>query len=429
MAKAKVLLWLVILFSSFTIEAAELINQIRFEGNKTTEDTVLRREIYIAPGDSLDQSLIEKSRQAIMDLGLFKKVYFYLEETIQTEPSTVSSSEISYRINVVFVVEEKYYLLVLPRLRSEGDEVFYGVQVRWDNVFGKNHEMRFVLEDRGETAGIDETKTEFDYFYQNVLDSAYNINLEWKDVNEVDEDEGEITDRQDNEVKLSLSRWLNERGRHRGWLVGGSIRRNERFNDVIAGTGESKNIDANILGFQLLYTSVSDFEVNRGGKSYVYEVEASDSRFSSDTEFARHIFTYRSYYRVDANPLSNLNVQMRLGHSNNTILGAKAFSLGSSDDLRGYKNDRFKGNSMFLMNVEYMFPHQGYPFVRYVYFIDLGNTYDQFEDIQHKPVNIGVGVGMRWKIRSFVKLDLRMDVAYGLTDEDYRFSFGTRHAF
>ncbi len=445
MAKTKVLLWLGLLLGSFNSGAAQQVNQIRFEGNHVTRESVLLREIYIAPGDPLDQKLIEKSRQAIMDLGLFKKVYFHLEDYIQ--PVVESSGEtaskstdvpvsetkgqatLGYKVNVVFVVEEKYYFLVLPRLRSEGDEFYYGMQVRWDNVMGRDHEMELLLEDRGKTQGVDEHRLRFNYFYQNVLESPYNIDFEWQDRNEVDEDEGIVTDRQDEDVRVTLSRWLNEKGRHRGWLIGGSVNKKRRFNEVISGFASSENVEANILGFNMLYTSVSDFEFNRGGKSYSYEMSVSDERLGSNSEFTRHLFTYRSYYRVDANPLSNLNVQTRLGHSNSLILGKKAFSLGSSDDLRGYENDRFKGNTMFLTNIEYMFPHKDYPIIRYVYFVDLGNTYDRFEDIIHKPLNIGIGVGLRWKIRAFVKLDLRADAGYGLTDEDYRFSFGTRHAF
>ena len=84
---------------------------------------------------------------------------------------------------------------------------------------------------------------------------------------------------------------------------------------------------------------------------------------------------------------------------------------------------------MMLTNLEYMFPRKGYPVFRYVTFFDAGNTYDKLSDVYHKALNVGMGFGVRWKIRALVKIDLRADVGYGFTDEDYKFSFGTRHAF
>ncbi len=414
------------MLSSLSIEAANIINEINFEGNETTEESILIREIFVAEGDVLETELLDKSRQAIMDLGLFKNVSYYLREVI-----TANDAELSARVDVVFVVEEKLYLLVLPRIRTNEDETHYGIQVRWDNVWGLNHEMRLLLEDRGSTQGVDEQRESIEYTYPNVNGTPFNIEFEIQAINSVDEliESETFVDRQDNEFRLSLSRWLNNLGRNRGWLLGGELKFQQRLNEVFYGEGVSEKLDALILGFTLSYNSVNNYEYNRGGKLYSYNFQISDERLGSDSEYTRHLFIYRSYYRIDGSPLSNLNVQTRLGHSNNLVLDKTAFSLGSSSDLRGYEKSRFTGNTMLLTNVEYMFPHPDYPVVRYVCFMDLGNTYDQFEDILHKPLNVGVGFGVRWKIPALVRVDLRVDIGYGVTDEDYRVSFGTRHAF
>lgn len=424
MEKTKVLLWLILFVCSFPAAAKTVIRSIGYEGNDVTRAAVMNREIYVREGDVFDEAKIEKSRQAIMDLGLFKNVYYYLKDAT-TSKQFIEGEE---QLDVVFVVEEKYYLIILPRARANDDEVHLGIQVRWDNVAGYNHSMRLLLEDRGDTQGVDERRNSLSYYYPNINNSPYNVDIEWQSINEVDETDG-VIDRQDDEYMFSMSRWLNNLGRNRGWKVGGSIKYQARNNEVISGDQFSNQQDAIILGMEISRTSVSEYEYNRGGKYYSYRLDVSDERVGSDTEFTRHELIYRSYYPIDANPLSNLNVQTKLGHANRDILGDTAFSLGSSDDLRGYENDRFNGNTVLLTNIEYMFPHPGYPLVRYLYFVDIGNTYDAFEDILHKPLNVGAGVGLRWKIRAFVKLDLRADVGYGFTDDDYRFSFGTRHAF
>jgi len=424
MEKTKTILWLIVLLCSFTVEAVSVINNIQYKGNEITQPSVLNREIYIAPGDEFNILLIEKSRQAIMDLGLFKSVHYYLEENYTTLTANPNSSQ----VDVVFVVEEKYYLLVIPRLKVNDDEIHVGIQLKWDNVFGLNHETRMLAEDRGSTSGISESRYSFNYFYPNWNNSSYNIDLTLQADNDVDDSAG-LIDRQDDIIKFAVSRWLNERGRNRGWFAGVSVLYQARlFEDMIV-NADSEKIDAVVLGVDAGYRNINSFEFNRGGKSYGYKLDWSHDTLGSESEFTKHLLYYISYYRFDNYPASNLNVQMQIGHSNEQFLGEDAFSLGSSDDLRGYENNRFTGNTMFLTNFEYMFPQSDYPVIRYVTFIDIGNTYDQLSDIFHQALNVGAGFGLRWKIRAFVKLDLRADVGYGFEDEDYRFSFGTRHTF
>ena len=408
-------------WSLFSVAAT--INEIRYEGNDVTQASLLNREIYIKKGDVVDDVLIEKSRQAIMDLGLFKTVSFYLKNT---QAERVNDEEVL--VDVLFVLEEKYFIIVLPRLKIDDNEIYYGLQLNWDNVAGINHRMRVLFQNRGVSDGIQETRNLFRYSYPNVNGSTYNIGVHVEESNRVDETEG-VINRQDEIYGLTLSRWLNSQGRNRGWFVGGGVTYQYRDNDVIVGAELSGKIDTVIMGFETGYVSVSDYEYNRGGKSYGYKLDWSHESIGSEDFFVRHYLYYKSYYRFYDYPLSNLNVQTVLGHANNYILGASAFTLGSRNDLRGYENDRFSGNTMLLTNVEYMFPHDDYPIIRYVGFVDIGNTYDRLSDVFHKPLNLGVGVGLRWKIRAFVNLDLRADFGYGVTDSDYKFTFGTRNMF
>lgn len=423
MEKAKNILWLILIFYSFNVCAVSHINKVKYKGNEVTQASVLDREIYINSGDELNEHLIEKSRQAIMDLGLFRSVYYYMEESYTDRSESDESL-----VDIVFVVKEKYYLLVIPRLRVDDDEIHYGVQLKWDNVFGLNHETRILAMDRGNTNGIDESRYSFRYFYPNVNDSSYNLDFSIQTENEVDEAVG-FVDRQDDSYRVAVSKWLNERGRNRGYFIGSNVVYQKRFNHDLLIESESEYLDAIILGLDIGFRDLNNYKYNRGGKAYGYKLDFSHESLSSESEFTKHRFYYRSYYRFTEHPASNLNVQVQFGHSNNQVLGEDAFSLGSSDDLRGYENNRFTGNTQFLTNIEYMFPHVNHPVVRYVTFIDVGNTYDDLSDVLHEGLNVGAGFGLRWKIRALVKIDLRADVGYGFTDEDYRFSFGTRHAF
>lgn len=424
MAKTKALLWLILLLCNFMAEAKTIINNVAYKGNEVTREWVLNREIYISPGDKFDEALIEKSRRAIMDLGLFKSVTYYLEENYHQDNVQNKKS----LINVVFIVEEKHFILLIPRLKIEEDDIFYGLQFRGDNIFGLNHQLRLLAEDRGVTNGVDENRYAFSYFYPNVNNSHYNLDFAVQTENKVDETDG-LIDRQDDSYRMGLTRWLNEKGRSRGWFVGGNMTYQQRLNEDLIIRDNSQSIDAVILGMNVGYRNINNFKYNRGGKDYGYSLNWSGESIGSEASFTKHQLYYRHYYRFNNDPVSNVNVQIKLGYANDKILDEYAFRLGSSSDLRGYENNRFQGNALFLSNIEYMFPKFNKPLIRYVTFVDVGNTYQQLSDVLHSPLNIGAGVGLRWKIRSLVKIDLRADVAYGFTDEDYRFSFGTRHAF
>lgn len=81
---------------------------IRFEGNEVTREHVLLREMSVVPGDPADPVLIERSRQAILDLGLFRQVETQEEAT----PDGVA---------LIVRVREKRCLLPIPRLDTSSD--------------------------------------------------------------------------------------------------------------------------------------------------------------------------------------------------------------------------------------------------------------------------------------------------------------------
>ena len=260
--------------------------------------------------------------------------------------------------------------------------------------------------------------------------SKYALNFKLINQNNVDEIDGlNSIDRKDKDFGLGLFKWLNPTGRNRGWFAGLGFNYRMRENEVVLGLLSDNDLDAMVIEMQYGFRDVHQYAYNRGGKEFGYSLNASHHGLSSDSEFFNHRLYYRSYYRFDSRPDDNLNVQTLLGHSTNDILDNEAYSLGSTQDLRGYESGSFTGNAMFLLNIEYMTPSSFAPSLRYVYFVDIGNTYDDISEIKDGHLKTGAGVGLRWKIPMFVRLDLRLDFGFGFTEDDYVFSFGTRHVF
>jgi outer membrane protein assembly factor BamA len=428
MVRIKKILLISLSFLAITVGtevyALTTIRSISFEGNAVTDEVFLRRTIYFSEGSVFDEVCLEESLQALMDTSLFKSVDYYVSSD-DPEDEFADDSE----VDLVIKVKEKHYLLVLPRLRVRDNETHIGIQLRWDNLFGYNHRLRYLAEDRGTTANIDETRTEFEYGYPNVNGSSYSLEFFSVAQNEVDESEpGFEINRVDKLFGFNVHRWLNPYGRNYGWFanVGWSV--NDRQNDALYAAGIDENLTALVLRLEYGYSKTHDYGFNRAGKEYGYAVNISNRMWGSDSEYARHELYYRSYYRFPSRPLDNLNVQTILGHATHDILDNEAFGLGG-EDLRGYDPGRFTGNAMLQINMEYLRPFEDHPQWRYAGFVDLGNTYEDVSDVIHGGLKAGVGVGLRWKLLSFVKLSLRIDLGYAISDKDYRITAGTHYAY
>ena len=133
---ARMLILILLLLATPVAIAAtpERIESIRVDGNEVTREQVILREMDLAPGDEADPAAIERNRQSILDLGLFREV------AIATEPGASG-------VVLVVTVREKRYLLAYPRLDYSSDEDFsYGAQLRWSNVGGRNHRLDAYFE-------------------------------------------------------------------------------------------------------------------------------------------------------------------------------------------------------------------------------------------------------------------------------------------
>jgi outer membrane protein assembly factor BamA len=95
------LIWLLI--STATVQAAT-ISAVEFRGNRKSRAAMLDLELEFAAGDPLDLAQIERGRQALLDLGLFREVRV----------------EVTRDRRVIYHLKERHYQLLLPRLRGEG---------------------------------------------------------------------------------------------------------------------------------------------------------------------------------------------------------------------------------------------------------------------------------------------------------------------
>ena len=402
---------------------AAVIEEIRFKGNDVTQEVVMLREMIVKPGDIADKNKIKKSVQYIMNLGLFERV------TYRTEPGKEADS-----IVLLVTVIERYYLLPLPTAKLNGDNhVEYGVKLRWNNVWGMNHRLNWDLINKGPELGVRQFTTDFDYQIPRPFSSRYELTMSVGYAREADDDpvNGE-------QLQLStgfgfdILKWLGKEGVSQGLYMGGGIQYRQKkitsLNPLLV--VPEQNQDAVIYAARIGYDGIEEYEFNRAGVFLQYKIETSaDDKPGFSVPFVRHEINYTHVHSVGDYPPSNFDYNITIGSSDNDVLGDKAFSIGGSTNLRGYKTDSYRGNAMFRVNIEYLSAFIDSPALRKVFFIDFGDTQEKLGDIKFSTLKTGVGTGIRWKVKRFVGLDLRMDVAYGFDSSEFRLGLGTHNTF
>jgi len=400
---------------------------IEISGNDTTRRRVILQEMLVKPGEPADPVRIAQSRQAIMNLGLFRSV--------DTELLPAAGGQV-----LKVIVREKHYFLPLPRLdRNSDGDITYGFDVRADNLGGLNQRLKLSRKTKnyGDNSGT-ERSTSLDYSYPRMFGTAYQLDVS---ANRAHLPDVTLTDatsattgtysHRSAEAKVALSRWLNVRGPSRGWRFGGGMIWRRQQYEPLSGVAVPGRYAGDTYGVlaSVSYYDVRDLLFTRAGVSYGYDLEAGGQFTGSDYAYLRHTLYYRRYMPVSSLPYRNINVNLQLGLSTGRLFNGDAFALGGADSLRGYESSVISGKAFVLANVEYLTPIFGQRALRGAMFVDVGNAYPENRAVDLTDLHVGGGLGLRWKLKTFVNVDLRLDVAYANRLDGIKVYAGTKAPF
>ncbi|NOY66399.1 MAG: BamA/TamA family outer membrane protein [Gammaproteobacteria bacterium] len=394
------------------LAAAGVISDIRFAGNVKTKEYILRQELTIKQGDDLNPEELERSRQFILDLGLFRSVKVEVLEG---------------RV-VLFTVKEKRYLLLLPRFSrdSNSDKISPGITLTMDNIGGKNQSLEFLLKRSNPDDASYGHKDEFSiaYRYPKIFGTQYSIDTllafsrQPLQVLSAGIPVAEYR-RQEVDVRFNVTRWVKKIGPSSGWVIGAGPRlRFSRYKYDAGLTGVYEDDQSISLLGQVFFTDIHDHVYSRTGKNYGYVFEQGIKTLGSDYNYNRHLFFYRQFLRL-GKPHHNLNWQVRLGLSNGRLsnLNRDAFKVGGYGNLRAY-DPGLVGDAFMILNVEYLQPVFDSNQVRGLVFLDAGNAFDRNTDLSLSGLKLSTGLGLRWKIKSFVNLQFSLEYAYNVDTGD-----------
>ncbi len=233
------------------------------------------------------------------------------------------------------------------------------------------------------------------------------------------------------DLGFDVLKWLGKEGVSKGLFVAGGISYvTKKFTFLGSPTGLEQRENTVKYATRAGLDDIEEHEFNRSGIFLQYKLEFSgNSSSAAKKPYVKQEIDFTHLFRFGQSPQSNFNYNIAIGRSNNDVLGDKAFSIGGNTNLRGYKTDAYRGNAMLRMNFEYLSQFSDSPYLRKVFFLDTGDVEERLSDIQFSSLKTGVGVGIRWKVRRFVDLDIRVDLAYGIETGEYRLGLGTRNTF
>lgn len=179
----------------------------------------------------------------------------------------------------------------------------------------------------------------------------------------------------------------------------------ESYNLDISDRANALIYDGNMhsLSLKYDYDTREDTKVrydlrNRANNNEWYNtilIEHSNSEIGSTYDFTRFIVHLRNYHPIGENRIDT-RLKIGIAATESTLPYQRQFVLGGIGTLRGYSLYEFVGNHGFLFNLEYLHNLNGGLFI--VPFVDIGQAWENLEDIKNVHPMVNLGIGFQWGI-------------------------------
>lgn len=388
-------------------EAQPRIVAIQFVGNEVTQPRVMLREITLVPGDPADPARIEASRQAILDLGLFRSVEASLTPTADG-------------VILVFELREKLYFLPFPRFDAkDSGEYAYGAQLRWANVRGLNQNLRLSLEqrDRKEAGVGEEINASLAYSIPQFRESRNTLGFSLGyTTRPVDNDNGQDYQERFLSAQALVSRSLSQGSPNQGWTLGGGLlwQQQETSGAFAVPAYGMATAPVLTLGFRDLHFR----RYSELGTRLSARLEIATPELVSDYDYVYYGLSAARFIPMGARAHQSLHLLGELGvqHGGGSPDNER-FGLGGASALRGYDSDFVEGDAYYRLATEFLRP-VGWDWLRAFVVLEVGNAYERPRDVDLWRMRSSIGVGLRARIDWFV--DLELDLGYAVPLDDRR---------
>jgi outer membrane protein assembly complex protein YaeT len=297
-----------------------MVGQVRFEGNQTTRESVLRRRVPLDSGDLLNLVSLERARYRIARLGVFESVDLHYEP-----------EDGSVRDPVFELIEGPRYETNLLFGYGSYEQVRGGVEHRQMNILGLAHQSRLELVHSLKSTSAEYTYTIPELFGEQLDGTARLFGLQRREVAFL---------RQEYGVDLSLKRRLRRIGGEAtaGYTFG--PQRNRRSSLATQATDERQLIVAS-LNFALTGDRRDNPLRPRRGYHWSARVEAAHPTLGGEATYQRYELAGAYHTRWGEGRWIHFGLSHALittfGSDGTTLPVNARFYPGGDNSIRGYQ--------------------------------------------------------------------------------------------
>jgi len=400
------------------------VDKIKVRGNIKTRDIVVRREMRLHPGDRFDGEKLRRSKERLQNLGYFDEVGYDTEDTDSPERKDL----------VVDVKETKTGSFSFGGGYSTVDDFVGFAEIEQKNFdwrnwpyftgAGQNLKLRVSL---GTTTGNSELSFTEPWLFDYPVSFGFDI---YNRSHSRDSDSGYGYDEEVTGGALRLGKELSE------YLRGDLVYRIDSIDisDVEDSASsdlkneEGRNLISSITPSLTFDSRDNVFDTHKGNV-FTSSFELAGGPLGGDKNYWK-FFTRASHY-IPLPHKSTLELRGRVGfadpyNDSDKIPIYERFFAGGAYTIRGYEErkvgpldpgskDPLGGSSMFIGNIEYVYPLFG--FLKVALFYDVGNVWEKPGDIfSNKDAN---GVVNSGGLKSSFGLGFRIKTPIGPIMLDY----------
>lgn len=402
--------------------------RIEVIGNNKTRDKVLRRELLFSEGDLFNSTLIKRSKARVQRLGFFETVDI---TTTQSQRKDVVDVKIT-------VAERPTGTFQVGAGFSSVENFIAMAQISQNNLFGRGQTLSLQ-------ATLSSIRTLFNLRFSEpyLFDTRWQLSVDLYDFEFIFNDFTRSSTGGSLTVGYPLPRpWMDALGLWGDLSLAGTYKL-EEVDVQVGGRNGTRNSATSRLFSGGLTSSVQgslfwDTRDNRlfptDGFFHTLSVEAADDLTLSENEFVRYTADSRWYFPVFWQFVLKFNGEIGVVQSTarnkpvpiferfflggpNSIRGFQRATLGPSREVAGNTGDpgtqlsdfNIGGNKKLVLNAELEFPIFASVGIRGVFFLDMGNAFDDGKSFAFIPdlfadpdedfantLRTAWGLGFRW---------------------------------
>lgn len=383
------------------------------KGNTKTKKKVIVREMRMKTGEPFNVKKARRSMQRVYNLGFFEDVNMKLNPGVEPnaivlEIDVVEKRTGNFGIGAGYSSADGFVGMVSigdTNFRGTGDAVSLVYEFSGDktDAHGYTFSYRHPWMDSKETAGT------FRIYNRTYEYNDYDTNGNLKEEYMRKYSGGEVT----------LSRPVSEYSTNYVTVRN----RNDEYQTHESGTDRSTSDYEAWRKQNFGLTRSITLEHVTDTRDNIY-YPTSGGRVSLQTEFAGWggDFKYQKYTIEDQRYFKVGHAQVlalrgQYGHGNGSMPESAQYKIGGQDTLRGYRDDQFRGNSMYLATVEYRFPIVSK--VQGAIFTDWGAAWNSGWNPAGTHGSIGIGLQLQTPVGP-----IRLDWGHGSQGNRVHFSVG-----